>query len=125
MDTLSRMPVRDPDRFLPLKSAVLLILLVLARRERHGYGIIRDVERRSGGEVRLATGALYRTLKRLLADGLILESDRRAVDDDEERRRFYRITPLGRAVVDAEVHRMSRLVRAARLIRAGKDPRLT
>ena len=119
------MPARDPDRFLPLKSDVLLVLLVLARRERHGYGIIRDVERRSGGDVRLATGALYRTLKRLFADGLIQESDRRPVDrDDEERRRFYRITPLGRAVVDAEVERMSRLVRAARLIRAGKDPRL-
>jgi DNA-binding PadR family transcriptional regulator len=115
----------SPDSYLPLKTDVLLVLLVLARRERHGYGILRDVERRSEGEVRLHTGALYRTLRRLLKDGLIQESDRRPVEpDDEERRRFYRITPLGTAVVNAEVERMSRLVRAAKLIRAGKDPRL-
>ena len=113
----------DPESFLPLKSDVLLVLLVLARRERHGYGIIRDVEERSEGAVTLQTGALYRTIRRLLRDRLIEESDRQATDD-EERRRFYRITKLGKAVVDAEVARMSRLVRAAKLIDAGKDPRL-
>ena len=115
------MPSPEPASFLPLKSDVLLILLVLARRERHGYGIIRDVETRSGGEIRLATGALYRALKRLLHDQLIVETDRQAGGDDEERRRFYRITPLGEAVVTAEIERMSTLVRAARLIREGKD----
>lgn len=115
----------DPRQFLPLKTDVLLVLLVLARRERHGYGIIRDVEERSGGETRLQTGALYRLLKRLLADGLIAEAGRRRTpESDEERRRFYRLTPLGQRVVDAEVERMARLVRAARLVASGKDPRL-
>lgn len=115
----------DPRHFLPLKPDTLLVLLVLARRERHGYGIIRDVEARSDGEIRLRTGALYRLLKRLLADRLIAESGRRrASESDEERRRFYRITPLGQAVMEADVERMARLVRAARLIGDGKDPRL-
>jgi DNA-binding PadR family transcriptional regulator len=110
---------------LPLKPDTLLILLVLARHDRHGYGIIRDVERRSEGAVRLPTGALYRSLRRLMADRLILEADRRPVDDlDEDRRRFYHLTPLGRAVMDADVARMARLVRAAGLIRRGRDPRL-
>jgi DNA-binding PadR family transcriptional regulator len=119
------MPRTDPQTFLPLKTDALLVLLVLARRERHGYGIIRDVEARSGRRVRLHTGALYRMLKRLLADGLIGESGRHpAPDENEERRRFYRITALGEAVVNAEVDRMVRLIGAARLIRAGKDPRL-
>jgi DNA-binding PadR family transcriptional regulator len=72
----------DPESFLPLKSDLLLILLVLTRRERHGYGIIRDVEDRSGGEIRLATGALYRALTRLLADHLIEE--RRMARDKEK-----------------------------------------
>ena len=118
------MPPPDPASFLPLKSDILLILLVLTRRERHGYGIIGDVEERSGGEIRLATGALYRALKRLLADRLIVESERRPADADDERRRFYRITPLGEAVVAAEVERMATLVRAAKLIRSGKDAKL-
>ena len=119
------MAAPDPRRFLPLKPDTLLVLLVLARRDRHGYGIIRDVEVRSGGETRLRTGALYRLLKRLLADRLIAESVRRPTpESDEERRRFYRITPLGHAVMDAEIERMARLVRAARLIGNGKDPRL-
>jgi DNA-binding PadR family transcriptional regulator len=116
----------NPESFLPLKTEALLVLLVLARRERHGYGIIRDVEARSHGEIRLHTGALYRLLRRLRSDGLIAESDRRPTPEaDEERRRFYRLTPLGDAVVTAETARMSRLVRAARLIRAGRDPNLT
>jgi DNA-binding PadR family transcriptional regulator len=119
------MPRREPAAFLPLKSDVLLVLLVLARRERHGYGIIRDVAERSDGEIRLHTGALYRLLKRLFADGLIAEADRRPTPEaDEERRRFYRLTPLGDAVMKAEVERMAKLVRAARLIHSGKDPRL-
>jgi len=115
----------DIRRFLPLKTDALLVLLVLARCERHGYGIIRDVEERSGGETRLQTGALYRLLKRLRTDGLITEAGRRPTpESDEERRRFYRLTPLGHTVIEAEVERMARLVRAARLIESGKDPRL-
>ena len=114
-----------PDAFLPLKSDVLLILLALAARPLHGYGIIRDVDDRSDGELRLQTGALYRTLRRLLGDGLIEESPRPAADvGDDERRRYYRLTSLGHAVLNAEVERMSKLVRAARETASGKRPRL-
>lgn len=117
--------LRSPESFLPLKSDVLLILLVLAARPLHGYGIIRDVEERSDGEVVLQTGALYRTLRRLLADELIEEcSPPRDAERDDERRRYYRPTALGRQVLAADVERMSLLVRAARLTTSGKRPRL-
>lgn len=114
----------SPHSFLPLKTDTLLILLALASGSMHGYGIIRDVEERSEGEVQLQTGALYRTLRRLLNDALI-EEDLAAVDDSpDERRRYYQLTRLGREVMDAEVARMSRLVRASKLIHAGKRPKL-
>jgi DNA-binding PadR family transcriptional regulator len=103
---------RDPSDFLPLKTDVVFIMLSLAAGARHGYGIIRDVEARSDGEVRLQTGALYRTLRRLLNDALI----------EDERRRYYRVTPFGRAVLDADVARMVRVVRAARHAAPGKRP---
>jgi DNA-binding PadR family transcriptional regulator len=102
------------DAHLPLKSDVLLILLSLAEHPRHGYAIIRDVETRSDGQVLLQTGALYRTLRRLLRDGLIAERPApRDADSDDQRRRYYEPTRLGRAVLDAELARMARLVRAA------------
>jgi DNA-binding PadR family transcriptional regulator len=115
---------RPPEELLPLKSDVLLIMLALAARPLHGYGIIRDVEERSAGDTILQTGALYRTLRRLLSDRLIEEC---ASSDDgsyDERRRTYQLTRLGRSVLHAEVERMARLVRAARLTDAGKRPRL-
>jgi DNA-binding PadR family transcriptional regulator len=119
------MPTKDPADLLPLKTDVLLILLALATRPLHGYGIIRDVEARSGGEVLLQTGALYRTLRRLLDDELIEECAAPAGEEtSDERRRYYRPTRWGTAVMDAEVERMSRLVRAARLTAGGKRPRL-
>jgi DNA-binding PadR family transcriptional regulator len=115
----------DPADFLPLKSDVLLIMLALASRPLHGYGIIRDVEVRSDGEVLLQTGALYRTLRRLLSDRFIEECDRPADETvTDDRRRYYRLTRLGQQVLEAEVARMSRLVRAARLTADGKRPRL-
>jgi DNA-binding PadR family transcriptional regulator len=115
----------DPSDFLPLKSDVLLIMLALASRPMHGYGIIRDVEERSEGEVLLQTGALYRTLRRLLNDRFIEECERPAGETvTDERRRYYTLTRLGGQVLDAEVARMSRLVRAARLTADGKRPRL-
>ena len=115
----------NPADLLPLKSDVLLVMLALATRPLHGYGIIRDVEERTNGEVLLQTGALYRTLRRLLNDALIEESaPAPGEESDDDRRRYYRLTALGRAVMDAEVERMSRLVRAARLIAGGKRPRL-
>ncbi len=115
------------EAFLPLPTDALYILLALAAGPRHGYGIIRDVEDRSAGEVVLQTGALYRMLRRLLRDDLIEPCP--APDDDDDggdpRRRYYRPTRRGRLVLDAEVSRMSRIVRAARLTEAGKRPKLT
>jgi DNA-binding PadR family transcriptional regulator len=105
---------RRPRDLLPLTPAVLHILLALADEERHGYGIMREVEERTGGETRMGPGTLYGSIKRMLADGLIEESDERpdpAIDD--QRRRYYRITDFGRRVAGAEVDRLQRLVEAA------------
>jgi len=106
---------RPPRDFLPLKPLDLQLLLGLAEQERHGYGLVQDVAERTDGLVTLEPGNLYRVIKRLLADGLVAETDRRTVPDlDDERRRYYRITPLGRAVAEAESRRMAQLVRMAR-----------
>ena len=114
----------DPGDFLPLKSDVLLILMALAEGPQHGYGLIRDVEMRSEGQTVLQTGALYRTLRRLLEDGTIDECPRPAGEaSDDERRRYYTVTPFGRAVLEAEIARMSRLVRAAKTAGNGRRPR--
>jgi DNA-binding PadR family transcriptional regulator len=115
----------DPEDYLPLKTDALCILLALSARPLHGYGIMRDVEARSEGRVVLQTGALYRTLRRLLNDRFIEECGRPPdAASDDERRRYYRPTTFGRAVLEAEVARMARLVRAARLTADGKRPRL-
>ena len=114
----------DPGDFLPLKSDVLLILMALAEGPQHGYGLIRDVEMRSEGQTVLQTGALYRTLRRLLEDGTIDECPRPAGEaSDDERRRYYTVTPFGRAVLEAEIARMSRLVRAAKIAGSGRRAR--
>jgi DNA-binding PadR family transcriptional regulator len=108
---------------LPLTPAVLNILLALADEERHGYGIMKEVEGRTGGETRLGPGTLYGSIKRMLADGLIEESDERpdpALDD--QRRRYYRITDFGRRVAGAEVARMAELVDTAREKRLVSNP---
>ena len=119
------MKAREAADYLPLTSDTLLILLALAAQPLHGYGIIRDVEARSDGRVILQTGALYRTLHRLLGDGLIEECGRPPDDESsDERRRYYQPTAFGRLVMNAEVERMSRLVRAARLTTQGKKARL-
>ena len=106
---------REPRDLLPLRPAVLHILLALIDEERHGYGIMREVEVRTGGQTRLGPGTLYGSIKRMLADGLIEESDERpdpAMDD--QRRRYYRITDFGRRVAGAEAERLSTLVELAR-----------
>jgi DNA-binding PadR family transcriptional regulator len=118
-----------PDRLEPesprsLARDAVVVLLALAAQPLHGYGVIRDVEARSGGETVLQTGALYRTLRRLLRDGLIEECDPPPGDTGDERRRYYRLTRRGRLALDAEIATMARLVRAARLTQAGKTPRL-
>src|SRR5258706_10669036 len=89
--------------FLPLPPATFHILLALADEDRHGYAIIQDVEARTGGELRLSAGTLYRSIQRMLEQGLIVEPrERPAREDDDERRRYYRITPLGTSVAKAE-----------------------
>ena len=106
---------RDPDEMLPLSPAAFHVLLALAEGERHGYAIIKDVEARTGGRVRMGPGTLYGAVKRMLEEGLIEESDERpdaALDD--ERRRYYRLTAFGRRVAAAEAERLSGLVAAAR-----------
>ena len=105
----------DPRRFLPLTAAVFHVLLALSEGDRHGYGIIQDVADATSGEARLRTGTLYTILKRLLDERLIAESaDRPGADEDDERRRYYALTPLGRAVVQAESRRLDSMVKLAR-----------
>jgi len=113
------MPPRTPppiESLLPLTSVVFEILVSLATEDRHGYSILTDVRGRTSEPLR--PGSLYRALNRLLADGLIEELDERpdpALDD--ERRRYYRITALGRRVAEAEAARLEGQVRAARAAR--------
>jgi DNA-binding PadR family transcriptional regulator len=117
--------VSSPESFLPLKNDVLHICLAIALRPLHGYAIMRDVEQRSSGTVVLQAGAFYRTLRSLLNDNLIVECPAPADEVVEDvRRRYYRLTPLGARVLDAEVARLAQLVRTARSITAGKRPRL-
>ena len=106
---------RRVDHFLPLTPALLHTLLALADGEKHGYAIIKEIARRTDDGVRLSAGTLYALVKRALGDGLIVESDNRpdaALDD--ERRRYYRLTPLGRSVAEAEVGRLQAVVDLAR-----------
>ena len=104
-----------PESFLPLPPATFHILLALADDELHGYAIMKDVADRSGGAVRLGPGTLYGALKRLLATKLVQECGERADPArGDERRRYYRLTPLGLAVARAEARRLDAIVRAAR-----------
>ena len=102
------------DGFLPLPLATFHILLALAEDDRHGYGIIQDVAARTDGRLKLSPGTLYRSIQRMLEDGLLVEVRERPAPDDDERRRYYRITPLGTAVARAEAARLSGLVKLAR-----------
>lgn len=98
-----------------LPPATFHILLALADEDRHGYAIIQDVLARTGGDLRLSAGTLYRSIQRMLDQGLIVETrDRPAPEDDDERRRYYRITPEGTAAARAEARRLGQLVRMAR-----------
>ena len=105
----------DPEDFLPLTPAIAHILLALADRDRHGYAIMQEVERITDGSVRMGPGTLYGTVKRMIASGLLEEAEERPDPEaDDERRRYYRATTLGRAVLEAETARMSALLSAAR-----------
>jgi DNA-binding PadR family transcriptional regulator len=106
---------RGPEGYLPLTPAVLDIVLALGDEELHGYAIMREVRRRTGGKRRLAPGTLYRSLRQMQERGLVAESEERPdADLDDERRRYYRLTELGRSVAVAEVERLEGLVCAAR-----------
>ncbi len=107
----------DVESLLPLPLATFHILLALAGDDRHGYAIIQDVAARTNGELRLSAGTLYRSIQRMLEEGLLVEvRERPAPEDDDERRRYYRITPFGTAVARAEVLRLSALVKLARAV---------
>lgn len=98
-----------------LPSATFHILLALAGEDRHGYAIIQEVSMRTDGELKLSAGTLYRSIQRMLEQGLIVETrDRPAPEDDDERRRYYRITPLGTATAKEEARRLTQLVKMAR-----------
>lgn len=103
------------ERYLPLKPPVFHALLALGRGDRHGYALLKEIAERSGGAVALLPAALYRHLQRMLDEGLIEESARRpAPSRDDERRRYYRITPLGRRVVEAEYRRLEQVLARAK-----------
>ncbi len=102
----------DPT-FQPLKPVDLIVLLALAEGDRHGYALSQEIERRTDGTVRLEAGNLYRTLRRLLAEGLIGEAGRRPSENDDDRRNYFSITPHGIRAARAEVKRLSTLLGSA------------
>jgi DNA-binding PadR family transcriptional regulator len=106
---------RTPEMFLPLTPATFQILMALVDGERHGYAIMKEVEERTAGDVRLGPGTLYGSLKRLLESGLVDEGAERAdPETGDERRRFYRLSKFGLSVARAEANRMDAVVRVAR-----------
>ncbi len=105
---------RKAEDMLPLTPAVLHILLALVDGERHGYGIMQEVTKRAGGQVKMGPGTLYGSIKRMLADGLIEEAGERPDPAlDNERRRYYRLTSLGLRVMRAELLWLQQIVRLA------------
>jgi DNA-binding PadR family transcriptional regulator len=110
------MPSDDPKPadLIPLPPATFHILMAVADQDRHGYAIIQEVATRTDGTVKLSAGTLYRSIQRMLEQGLLVEADERpAPDEDDERRRYYRITVFGTAVARAEAKRLTDLVRLA------------
>ena len=104
----------DPDSLLPLPQAQFHILVVLTAGERHGYAVMQGVEESSKGIVRMGPASLYGSLKKLVDQGLVEESERRPTPDDDQRRRYYRLTALGRQVCAAEANRLEGLVNITR-----------
>ena len=114
----------SPESELPLAAAAFHILMALADEDRHGYAIIQEVAARTKGDVRLGAGTLYRSLQRMVEQGYVAEltmRERPAADEDDARRRYYRLTPFGRSVAEAETRRLGELVRLARA--SGFTPR--
>jgi DNA-binding PadR family transcriptional regulator len=110
--------VREADAFLPLRAVEYHVLLALADEERHGYAIMQETAERTGGLLRLDPATLYRALRRMVGAGLVAEAARRkGPAADDERRRYYKVTPRGREVARRETERLEDLVRAARQTR--------
>lgn len=106
---------RDPETLLPLTPAVFHIMLALASDDRHGYGIMQEVNHFTSGKLRLGPGTLYRSIKQMLAEGLIIEWDERSDPTiDDQRRRYYRLTDFGQQVLNAETERLEHLLQIAR-----------
>jgi DNA-binding PadR family transcriptional regulator len=104
----------DPQKLLPLTPTVFHILLALSDGDLHGYGIMQEVAEHTAGQIRLGPGTLYGAIKRLLSNGLIVETDKRPDPElDDERRRYYHLTDFGQQVLKAEVQRISRMVSVA------------
>ena len=115
---------RDLDAVLPLPEAAFHILVALAEGDRHGYAILQEVGERTGGRFRLGPGTLYRSIQRMLEQGLIEETrERPAAEHDDERRRYYRLTAFGKSAARAEAARLAGLVRLARA--SGLAPKQT
>lgn len=111
----------DPVSLLPLPPATFHILMAVSDEDRHGYAIIQDVAARTNGELKLSAGTLYRSIQRMLEQGLLIEtSERPAPELDDERRRYYRITEYGVAAARAEMRRLAQLLKLAQ--RSGLAP---
>ena len=111
----------NPESLLPLPVAMFHILVAVADQDRHGYAIMQDVAGRTNGALKLSPGTLYGSIRRMLDQGFIVElSERERPDEDDERRRYYRITAFGRSVAQAEAMRLATLLRQARA--AGLTP---
>jgi len=111
-----RMTEIDAHAFIPLKTQWFHIMLTLAGGDQHGYGIMQEVQQRTGGKVRLWPATLYGSIKRLIEAELIEESNKRPAPElDDARRRYYRLTALGKRVLDAECERLQELVRTIRV----------
>ena len=113
---------REASRFVPLSAAALYILLALAGDELHGYGIMLEAARQSGGKYKLGPGTLYDNLKKLMAAGIVEES-RRLPAGEDPRRRYYRLTGLGRRVLAEEISRLEGVLREAKAVLQGTRAR--
>ena len=112
----------DPSAFLPLKADDFNILLSLADGDRHGYAMLKEIEAATGGRSRIAPSPFYRRIKRLLEGSLVVEADERPAPElDDERRRYFRLTPLGRTVLAAEAARLVELAGTERVRRLAME----
>ena len=122
---MAKRDARDPEQLLPLTPAEFEVLIALADGDKHGYAILKEVARRTEGEVRLGVATLYTLLRRLVGEGLLAESSQRPVAAlDDERRRYFRLTDFGRRVAGAEAARMEKVLAMARAKHLIGRPRL-